>query len=427
MNQTILQMLRTLEESQKSRWKDHLNPLTHAYNCTKNSATNYSPFFLMFGRHPRIPLDVILGRKTQKPKNHEQYLQKWTNAIKEAYEIAKTTSDKHHKKDCDRRNVHATLGNLQAGDRILVRNLSERGGPGKLRSTWEKDVYVIVEPKGDVVYAVRKESDRDGKIRILHRNLLLPCNNLPITEITEQAVEQQTNAAPKLKKGRGERITSTKASKSCTHSELTDEIAVDPDDFAGLTPRQQEEFQRVLANETTHDESENAQAAHEAADTPVDREELQISHEDQVSDHTGESDLESFDSDSLDGNEETVAPERPTRERKKTEFLAYDRKGKQTTTYVAPVSFSKLRSTSRSPPPIKRRVHFNTSRNNPQTPTTPRTFVNQIRIPQQQMIRPIPTFAPQINYPPTNYQPFPYYPLYFYPNTVTQQMQPMYY
>ena len=63
MNQTIIGMLRTLEESQKSRLKNSLNHLVHAYNCTRNSSTGYSPYYLLFGREPRLPIDLILQTK----------------------------------------------------------------------------------------------------------------------------------------------------------------------------------------------------------------------------------------------------------------------------------------------------------------------------------------------------------------------------
>ena len=45
---------------------------------------------------------------------------------------------------------------MEIGGRVLVRNLSERGGPGKLCSFWEHKIYIIKERKDDdrLVYAV---------------------------------------------------------------------------------------------------------------------------------------------------------------------------------------------------------------------------------------------------------------------------------
>ena len=57
-NQTLLKMLGTLENHQKQDWKSYVAPLVHAYNATRHDSTGFSPFFLMFGRHPRLAIDA---------------------------------------------------------------------------------------------------------------------------------------------------------------------------------------------------------------------------------------------------------------------------------------------------------------------------------------------------------------------------------
>ena len=181
MNRTLLSMLRTLPETHKSIWKDHVNKLVHAYNCTVHESTGYAPFFLLFGRNPRLPIDVMFDLEEETgAKSHAEYVTKWKSAMQEAYSLASKSAMKsamRGKKNYDKR-VRSSA--LQVGDRVLVRNLTPRGGPGKLRAFWEDQIHLVVARKGEgsPVYDVRPESSQ-GPSRTLHRNLLLPCDWLP--------------------------------------------------------------------------------------------------------------------------------------------------------------------------------------------------------------------------------------------------------
>lgn len=100
--------------------------------------------------------------------------------MKEAYKFAGGMARRAGEKARKYHDRKPTSAALIAGDRVLVRNLTERGRPGKLRSYWEKQIHIVVRRlKDSPVYEVRAE--QGGRIRRLHRNLLLQCNELPLT------------------------------------------------------------------------------------------------------------------------------------------------------------------------------------------------------------------------------------------------------
>ena len=77
-------MLQTLSELHKSKWKDRIQKLVFAYNCTKHSCTGYSPYFLLFGRHPKLPIYIILPTGCHVKGTHKDYINKWKEQMKEA-------------------------------------------------------------------------------------------------------------------------------------------------------------------------------------------------------------------------------------------------------------------------------------------------------------------------------------------------------
>ena len=62
-NATLINMLGTLPEKPKSTWREQVPTLVHAYNCTRNNVTGFSPYYLTFGQKPCLPIDILFGAK----------------------------------------------------------------------------------------------------------------------------------------------------------------------------------------------------------------------------------------------------------------------------------------------------------------------------------------------------------------------------
>ena len=180
MNSTLLNMLGCLTDEQKANWKKYVPTVVHAYNCTKHESTKQSPFYLMFGRHPRLPIDVAMGVEKQDDLEVD-----FTQTLKDRLDVAYTLATKESERAAARHKTHYDKkvrgSSVKVGDRVLVKNVGVRG-KSKLANVWEDDIYMVEEQPDESipVFVVRREDKKGGK-RTLHRNLLLPVNFLPLS------------------------------------------------------------------------------------------------------------------------------------------------------------------------------------------------------------------------------------------------------
>ena len=262
MNRTIIEMLKTLTDSQKSNWKEALPKLVHAYNCTRNDATSYSPYFLMFGREPRLPIDMIMQNQLEtSQKSRNKYIENWRKQLKAATKIANEKSSQSRQKHAKRINTKIPFYvKLKKDDLVLVRNLTPRGGTGKLRAFWEDQPSKIIEQMDDagVIYKLKAN---DGKERILHRNLLLPLegnlvsNAWPIAEKKKEKKKKD-----KIK----ERMKSVEKKKD--ESESSD----DGDDEIGIRPYKLKECEELAQIENNFVEKDRELVVYDGVESMMD-------------------------------------------------------------------------------------------------------------------------------------------------------------
>ena len=122
MNQTIIRMISKLEEDKKACWSEHLPELLMAYNATHSTVTGYSPYYLLFGRRPRIPVDYLFP--TLCDPSHQTKMEVSVVAmrkrLKEAFAVARHLTSEEAAKQCHYYNHKAGAVALQPGDVVMV-------------------------------------------------------------------------------------------------------------------------------------------------------------------------------------------------------------------------------------------------------------------------------------------------------------------
>ena len=100
-NRTLLNTLGTLKDGQKKDWKKYVPSLVYAYNCTKHETTKVSPFELMFGRKPKLPIDSAFQSPVEgsySSKDTKKYLEDLRDRIQTIQNIVKKYTEKAHVK-----------------------------------------------------------------------------------------------------------------------------------------------------------------------------------------------------------------------------------------------------------------------------------------------------------------------------------------
>jgi hypothetical protein len=152
----------------------------------------------MFGREPRLPVDIAFGIGDQEKKSLPRDVKELRKRMKDAYKLAFQAAEKARKKQGKYYDLKVRGVNVQPGDRVLVKIVAF-DCKHKITDRWEEEPYQILrQPNPDVpVYVVKREGGT-GRLRTLHRNLLLQIGHIDPDE-TNPAKEKPISK-PRQKK-----------------------------------------------------------------------------------------------------------------------------------------------------------------------------------------------------------------------------------
>ena len=192
-NRTLLGMLGTMPIESKGEWQEWVSAMTHAYNCTVSKTTGFSPYQLMYGREPKIPIDIELNLPSNKeevtPKTYmERLIHKMEWAFRKARENIdrdKVSRKKYHDKTI-------RCHQVEVGDLVLLRDKKLKSNY-KIADKWEDGVYEVISKRKEVpVFAIRKLGSKEK--HIVHRNMIHPARSV-IRD--EELVEERVTALSK--------------------------------------------------------------------------------------------------------------------------------------------------------------------------------------------------------------------------------------
>ena len=168
-NRTLFDLLRTLPDTQKRRWPRVLPQLLFAYNTTVNSATGYSPYELLFGRRPHLPVDALLGRdvETPPPEDMEAWMVDHRARMEGVYQQARRRLETAAIQR-ESRTPGPPDPPLPVGTLVLRRH--HPLGRCKIQNKWETRPYQVLaamDPAG-TTYSVCPQGDPDDA-RVVHR------------------------------------------------------------------------------------------------------------------------------------------------------------------------------------------------------------------------------------------------------------------
>ena len=91
VHQTLQHMIGKLDPEKRKKWLAHIGSIIIAYNSTRSLVTGYSLYYLMFGRRPRLPIDLLFPtcRTQMLTRTIDEYIASLYDRLRDSLAIAR--------------------------------------------------------------------------------------------------------------------------------------------------------------------------------------------------------------------------------------------------------------------------------------------------------------------------------------------------
>ena len=129
-NRTLTDMLAKSVTAGEKEWDEWRPYVLFAYRTTLQASTDESPFFLLYGRVPQLPSDVILSPPmTQNLVHLDDYKTTMMREMSVAWNLAREMIGKAQKRQKHQHDTHSRNAEFQVEERVFVCMSSAQTGP----------------------------------------------------------------------------------------------------------------------------------------------------------------------------------------------------------------------------------------------------------------------------------------------------------
>ncbi len=169
-NGTLADMLSLFCSSVQDDWDEVLPHLTFSHNASRQETTGFSPYYLMYGREPRLPTEAMLYQKAE-----EQSVQEIMDKLIRAREVAKARTVAQQRRSALRYNEKHRMLIFAPGDKVAVWYPSRKVGRSEKLICKFRGPCTVEEKISDVNYRIKVDKRGTGpKSEVIHVSRLKP-------------------------------------------------------------------------------------------------------------------------------------------------------------------------------------------------------------------------------------------------------------
>ena len=168
-------MIGKLDTEKRKKWPAHIGSIIIAYISTRSLVTGYSPYYLMFGRRPWLPIDLLFPtcRTQMLTRTIDEYVASLYDRLQDSLAIAQDCAVKEAQRQKRLYDCKVGAVELRPGDHVLVCLDDFRGQRRKLKNWWGDDLHTVVTHVVDGIPAYVVKNNHTGKKKVVHRAQLL--------------------------------------------------------------------------------------------------------------------------------------------------------------------------------------------------------------------------------------------------------------